>query len=259
MMDTHGAASGAITAQAVADGDAAGRTEMDLDELKKAEAERRRMIDNLPVLSWRGLPVGSKDFFNLRWHDYTGLSPSEAHGSGWHVTVHPDDMPQVRNFFRELVASGKPGQVEARLRRFDGEYRWFLCRAEPVRDETGNIVFWYGTDTDIEDRKQAEEKLRRSEEELRRMIDAIPQTIVVLEPDGTVATANRTTLEYTGLEPERMSGSEWRERVFHPEDMERLKEERQQALARGLPFSLEWRARRKDGQYRWFLVQYNPL
>jgi formate hydrogenlyase transcriptional activator len=221
--------------------------------------DARRMLDNLPVLSWRGLPDGSKDFFNHRWHEYTGLSSAQAHGSGWHVTIHPDDVPAVAKKWLEVVSSGKPGEVEARLRRFDGRYRWFLCRAAPVRDEQGNIVMWFGTDTDIEDRKQAEEKLRRSEEELRRMIDAIPQTIVVLEPDGTVATANRTTLEYTGLEPERMSGSEWRERVFHPEDMERLKEERQQALARGLPFSLEWRARRKDGQYRWFLVQYNPL
>jgi len=259
MMDTHGAASGAITAQAVADGDGAGRSEMDLDELKKAEAERRRMIDSLPVLSWRGLPDGSKDFFNLRWHDYTGLSPAEAHGSGWHVTVHPDDMPQVRRIFLELVASGKPAEVEARLRRFDGEYRWFLCRAEPVRDELGRIVKLYGTHTDIEDRKGTEDKLRRSEQELRRMIDAIPQTIVVLDPDGNAVNANQSTLDFTGLTIEAVRAPSFRELVFHPEDMERLRSQRQEALARGVPFAVEWRVRRKDGQYRWFLIQYNPL
>src|ERR1700719_2431946 len=108
MSDSNGAASGALTAQAVADGDSAGRRDPALDELRKTKAERRRMIDNLPVLPWRGLPDGSKYFFNLRWHHYTGLSPAEAHGSGWHVTVHPDDMPQVRELFLELVASGKP-------------------------------------------------------------------------------------------------------------------------------------------------------
>jgi len=240
-------------------GDTAGRLQTALDELNQAEAERRRMLDNLPVLSWRGLPDGSKDFFNLRWHHYTGLSPAEAHGSGWHVTVHPDDMPRVRHFFLELVASGKPGDVEARLRRFDGEYRWFLCRAEPVRDELGNIVVLYGTHTDIEDRKATEDKLRRSEQELRRMIDAIPQTIVVLDPDGNAVNANQSTLDYTGLTMEAVRSPSFRELVFHPEDVERLRSERQEALARGVPFASEQRARRKDGQYRWFLVQYNPL
>jgi len=259
MSDTDGAASGAITAQAVDHGDTAGRLQTALDELNQAEAERRRMLDNLPVLSWRGLPDGSKDFFNLRWHHYTGLSPAEAHGSGWHVTVHPDDMPRVRHFFLELVASGKPGDVEARLRRFDGEYRWFLCRAEPVRDELGNIVVLYGTHTDIEDRKATEDKLRRSEQELRRMIDAIPQTIVVLDPDGNAVNANQSTLDYTGLTMEAVRSPSFRELVFHPEDVERLRSERQEALARGVPFANELRARRKDGQYRWFLVQYNPL
>jgi len=259
MSGTDGAASGAITAQAVDHGDTAGRLQTALDELNQAEAERRRMLDNLPVLSWRGLPDGSKDFFNLRWHHYTGLSPAEAHGSGWHVTVHPDDMPRVRHFFLELVASGKPGDVEARLRRFDGEYRWFLCRAEPVRDELGNIVVLYGTHTDIEDRKATEDKLRRSEQELRRMIDAIPQTIVVLDPDGNAVNANQSTLDYTGLTMEAVRSPSFRELVFHPEDVERLRSERQEALARGVPFASEQRARRKDGQYRWFLVQYNPL
>ncbi len=259
MMDTHGATSGAITAQVVADSDTAGRPETALDELKKAEAERRRMLDNLPVLSWRGFPDISKDFFNLRWHDYTGLSPAESHGSGWQVTVHPDDLPLVKNFLLELVASGEPGEAEARLRRFDGEYRWFLCRAVPERDELGNIVMWYGTHTDIEDRKGMEDKLRSSEQELRRMIDAIPQTIVVLDPDGNAVTANQSTLDYTGLTMEAVRAPSFRELVFHPEDVERLRSEWPEAFARGVPFANEQRARRKDGQYRWFLIQYNPL
>jgi formate hydrogenlyase transcriptional activator len=218
-----------------------------------------RMLDNLPVLSWRGLPDGSKDFFNHSWHEYTGLPPAQAHGSGWHVTIHPEDVPAVAKKWLEVVSSGKAGEVEARLRRFDGSYRWFLCRAVPVRDEQGRIVAWYGTDTDIEERKTAEEKLQRSEEELRGMLDAIPQTIVVLAPDGTVVTANRAALDYTGFTAAQVPGTDWRDRVFHPEDMERLKEDRHQGLASGVPFSLEWRARRKDGQYRWFLIQYSPL
>src|SRR3954469_6195465 len=214
--------------------------------------DARRMLDYLPVLSWRGLPDGSKDFFNHRWHQYTGLSPAQASGSGWQVTIHPDDVPGVAEKWHEVVTSSRGGEIEARLRRFDGSYRWFLCRAEPVRDEQGAIVAWYGTDTDIEDRK-------RAEGELRRMLDAIPQTIVVLDPEGKVVTANRTALGYTGLELDQVVHTDWRDLVFHPEDVERLREERQRGLARGVPFSLEWRARGKDRQYRWFLIQYNPL
>jgi len=214
--------------------------------------EARRMLDYLPVLSWRGLPDGSKDFFNRRWHEYTGLSPAQAHGSGWHVTIHPDDVPAVAKKWHEVVTSCRGGEIEARLRRFDGSYRWFLCRAEPVRDEQGTIVAWYGTDTDIEDRK-------RAEGELRRMLDAIPQTIVVLDLDGKVVTANRTALGYTGLELDQIVHTDFSDLVFHSEDVERLREVRQQGLARGVPFSLEWRARGNDRQYRWFLIQYNPL
>ena len=210
------------------------------------------MLDYLPVLSWRGLPDGSKDLFNHRWHEYTGLSPGQAHGSGWQVTVHPDDVPAVAKKWLEVVSSGQPGEVEARLRRFDGSYRWFLCRAAPVRDDQGGIVAWFGTDTDIEDRKNAEG-------EAKRILDAIPQTIVVLDPEGKTVSANRASLDYHGLTLDQIAGRDARKLIFHADDVERLKEARELALARGVPFSLEWRARRHDGQYRWYLIQYNPL
>src|SRR6195256_3367112 len=149
--------------------------------------------------------------------------------------------------------------MEARLRRFDGEYRWFLIRAAPLSDETGKIIYWYGSSTDIEDRKRAEEKLRQDERELRRITDAIAQTIVVQGPDGSPIYANQAVLDYTGLAMEDVINSDFRARIFHPEDLERLREEREAALARGLPFEIEQRARRKDGQYRWFLIRYNPF
>jgi formate hydrogenlyase transcriptional activator len=128
-----------------------------------------------------------------------------------------------------------------------------------VRDELGNIVKLYGTHTDIEDRKWMEDELRRSEQELRRMIDAIPQTIVVLDPEGNAVNANQSALDYTGLTMEAVRAPSFRELVFHPEDVERLRSKRKEALALGVPFAIEQRARRKDGQYRWFLIQYNPL
>lgn len=99
--------------------------------------------------------------------------------------------------WRELLVSGEPGEIEARLRRHDGVFRWFLIRVEPLRDETGKIIRWYGTSTDIEDRKQAEEKLRQEEMELRQIIDAIAQTVTVLDPDGLRCT--RTDLYWNSV------------------------------------------------------------
>jgi len=145
------------------------------------------------------------------------------------------------------------------MRRHDGEYRWFLFRAEPSRDEAGNVVRWYGTSTDIQNFRQTEEKLREDERELRRITDAIPQAIVVQDPRGVPLHANQTTLDYTGLTIADVLNPGFRERIFHPDDIERLRDERIAALARGLPFEIEQRARRHDGQYRWFLIRYNPF
>ena len=194
-----------------------------------------------------------------RRHDYTGLSPQEARGRGWRVAIHPDDLQKVLDTFRALRASGKPGEIEHRLRRHDGEYRWFLFRIEPLRDELGNIVRWYATNTDIENLKRTEEKLRQDEREIRRITDAIPHTIVIQQPDGTPIYANQAVLDYGGFTMEDVVASDFRARLFHPEDLERVREERQAALSRGLPFEIEQRARRKDGQYRWFLIRYNPF
>jgi len=403
-----------------------------LNEAKESEAQLRKIIDTIPTLAWCNLPDGSNEFLNQRWHDYTGLSPEEAHGWGWKVTIHPEDLQKLMDKWWALLASGQPGEIEARLRRYDGEYRWFLFRVEPLRDELGHIVRWYGTSIDVEDRKRAEaalqwseallagekrvlemiakgdalprildalcrvveeqssdmlssfllldangthlrhgaaprlpnsyieaidgvaigptggscitaayraapvvvsdiavdplwaeyrdlplahglracwsapiisseakvlgtfamyyreprspspqdlyvleqiaslaavsikhqraeEKLRQDERELRQITDAIAQTIMVLEPDGTALYANQSMLDFSGLTMEAVMAADFRTRFFHPEDVERLRDERQQALSMGVPFENEQRARRKDGQYRWFLIRYNPL
>jgi formate hydrogenlyase transcriptional activator len=227
--------------------------------MKNSEDKFRVMIDAVPALVWCTLPDGSNEFHNQRWHDYTGLPEGAETGWGWKVAYHPEDLERLLNEFQSIVASGAPGEMEARLRRFDGEYRWFLIRAAPLSDETGKIVYWYGSSTDIEDRKRAEEKLRQEERELRRITDAIPQTIVIQDPDGSPIYANQAVLDYTGLTLEDVTTSDFRARIFHPEDLERLREERQAALSRGVPFEIEQRALRHDGQYRWFLIRYNPF
>src|SRR6202045_4606829 len=230
-----------------------------LDELRNSEKKLRQVIDTIPTLAWSILPDGSNEFLNKRWHEYTGLSAEESHGSGWQVAIHPDDRAPLLQKWQGLLISGEPGEMEARLRRRDGVFRWFLMRVEPLRDETGKIVKWYGTCTDIETLKETEAQLREDERELRRITDSIPQAIVVQDPSGTPIYANQATLDYTGLAAEDVTAPHFRERIFHPDDLERLREERKAALGRGLPFEIEQRARRKDGQYRWFLIRYNPF
>ena len=230
-----------------------------LDELKNSESKLRQVIDTIPALAWCMLPDGSIEFLNRRWHEYTGLSPEESHGSGWQVAIHPEDRAPLVEQCKEQLTSGEPSEMEARLRRHDGVFRWFLMRVEALREETGKIVRWYGTCTDIETLKEIEAKLREDERELRRITDLIPQAIVVQDPSGAPIYANQATLDYTGLTAEDVIAPLFRERIFHADDLERLREERKTALGRGAPFEIEQRARGKDGQYRWFLIRYNPF
>ncbi len=142
----------------------------DIDDQKRAEEalkgrehELKLIIDTIPTLSWCNRTDGSNEFLSKSWHEYTGLSPEEAHGWGWQAAFHPDDLPPLMKRWGEMLISGEPGEIEARLRRHDGIYRWFLVRAEPFRDASGTILRWYGTSTDIDERKKAEERLQRSE------------------------------------------------------------------------------------------------
>lgn len=232
------------------------------EEIRNSEAKLRKIIDTIPTLAWCSLPDGTGIFWNRRWHEYTGLTLEVARGWGWQDAIHPDDLKEITERWLEFLASGQAGEVEGRLRRFDGVYRWFLFRAEPLRDESGNIVNWYGTDTDIDDLKRAQAKLRQDEEELRQMIDLLPQHIQVLDKDGALLQANKTLLDYKGFTLEEMKGEGTRDRIsrdVHPEDLERFEKERSEGFSKKRPFEMEKRLLGKDGRYRWFLVRCNPV
>jgi PAS domain S-box-containing protein len=133
------------------------------ERIRHTEQELRFVIDTIPALVWSTQPDGSVDFVNQRLLEYTGLPLKDVKGWGWTAAWHPEDCATLMEEWRAALTAGEPFKKEARLRRADGKYRWFLLRAVPLRDELGNIVKWYGTTTDIEDRKRAEEALRRSE------------------------------------------------------------------------------------------------
>lgn len=142
---------------------------IDIDERKRAEealaASERNLkltIDTIPALVWSARLDGSAEFFSQHYLDFIGLSAEQATGWGWTAAVHPEDVSGLAATWKRIMASEAPGEAEARLRRYDGDYRWFLFRTNPLRDERGTIVNWYGVNTDIEDRKRAEAALRRA-------------------------------------------------------------------------------------------------
>jgi PAS domain S-box-containing protein len=234
--------------------------------LQESEERFRLIVDTIPGFVCTLSATGEVELVNRQVLEYFGKTTEEL--KNWATTdaVHPDDLARVIDSWRHSVKTGEPYVLELRQRRADGVYRWFQSRAFPERDTEGHISGWYMLLTDIDDRKQAESEVERafnelakSEAELRTIIDAIPQLIVAIGTDGDFLYANQAVLEYTGLTKEEMKSGNFRE-VFHPEDTERLRDERAAALSRGVPFEYELRVRRsRDVQYRWFLVQYNPL
>jgi PAS domain S-box-containing protein len=133
----------------------------------------RLVVDTIPTLAWSARADGSADFFNQRWLDYTGLSAEQALDWGWKFAIHPHDLPGMMEIFHEALSVGRSFEVEGRLRRGDGEFRWFLFRGSPLLDESGRVIKWYGTNTDLEDRKRAEEGLRVAMSE-RACLAAVP-------------------------------------------------------------------------------------
>jgi PAS domain S-box-containing protein len=141
------------------------------------ENELGRVVDALPELVWTAHPDGRIDFLNQRWCEYTGLGLGEAYGRGWQTAVHPEDLPKLLERWHSLPGSGVPREMEARLRRFDGEYRWFLFRICPLPDASGRVVKWCGMSLDIEDRKRSEEALRAHERRFRSIVDGLPALV----------------------------------------------------------------------------------
>jgi PAS domain S-box-containing protein len=229
-----------------------------LDEIKKSEAKLRQVIDAIPTLAWCNLPDGPNEFLNRGWHEYTGLSPEESSGWGWQVAFHPQDLPPLMEKWRKMLDSGESDEIEARLRRHDGVYRWFLIRAQAFRDDSGKIVRWYGTSTDIEDRKRAEEAQRASERNLAAIINTTPTTAWTTRPDGYCDFLNQVWLDYAGMATEQAQGWGWAQTI-HRDDRNKLVEEWRSCLASGTRLDTEARIRRFDNTYRWFLIRANPL
>jgi PAS domain S-box-containing protein len=190
------------------------------------EIELRCIVDALPGLVWTARLDGHVDFLNQRWCEYTGLSVDEAYGRGWQTAIHPDDLPELLERWRSILASRESREMEARLRRFDGEYRWFLFHTNPLIDASGQVVKWCGMNTDIEDRRRSEETQRAHwwlsssarEHHFRSVGDDIPGLATLMTPAGEVEIANRQVLEYFGATLKELKGWAIADTV-HPDDL----------------------------------------
>jgi formate hydrogenlyase transcriptional activator len=189
------------------------------EELQESEAQFQLAIDTIPGLVWTARPDGHIDYLNQRWREYTGLSLSEAGGWGWQIAIHPEDVAGLVEYWSSVLAAGKAGETEARLRRFDGEYRWFLFRGVPLCDGTGKLVKWYGQTTDIDERKRAEERgmafqrdLASERDRLRLLLDINEALVANLDLRGlfkalAVSLRRVTDCDFVGLAlPEPVTG-----------------------------------------------------
>jgi formate hydrogenlyase transcriptional activator len=232
--------------------------------MKTNESQERAVdltiTDAIPIGISVLAPDGTTLYVNRLALDRIGVTLDEVMGRG-HLerTCHPDDLHRILDERRKGLSKGVPFEVEMRLLPKNGEYRWHLSHYNPLRNESGKVIRWYVTATDIDDRKRAEDKLRQSEADVRTIIDAIRQAVVVLAPDGTTLYANRVALDITGLTLAEVNDNSFFTRAFHPDDVDRIREERHERLSRGVPFETDMRVAFKSGEYRWFLNQYNPL
>jgi PAS domain S-box-containing protein len=221
------------------------------DAVRRSEDRLRLVIDTIPQQIMSGPNDGSLDFANAQWRSYTGLTQEELQGIGWQRIIHPDDLEPLLKAVAESKAQGKPYEQEVRRRGADGQYRWFLARGVPLKDSEGRIVRWYGSNTDIQDRKEAENRIRL-------VIDTAPAMLHSARPDGYVDFFNKRWLDYVGASLEGIRGWGWTN-VIHPDDVEGVVGKWRSSVATGKPFEAEARFRRADGEYRLMLLRKVPL
>ncbi len=222
------------------------------DALAASDRRYRELADAIPQIVWIAGPDGAVTHLNVKASEYTGIGTGELRGRAWERVIHPDDLPRVLDTWAEVLRTGVPQVNEFRIRRADGAYRWHINRQVPSRDGTGAIARWYGTSTDVEDLKCAQAELADGRERLRTAVAAARLTPWDwdLRTGALVSLEFENQLGYTGAEVPR-EYARWIE-LLHPDDRDRVQGEIRGHLdGHRADFSVEFRARHKNGSYRW--------
>ncbi len=233
--------------------------------LKESERQLKLIINSIPAMAWSALPDGMLDYWNQNLTDFVGLPSDEIVGLGFYQIFHPDDLEAMQTAWEEILLTRRARPVDARIRRADGEYRWFALQQSPLLDPDGSVLRWYGIIVDIEDRKRAETALEEtksallaSEGRLQHLINLVPGLIWSADGDGTVTYLSQQYLDYVGLESDVALAGAWMD-TLHPDDVEHLVGGWTEALETGQPREAEARLRHTDGRYRWFLFRASPF
>jgi PAS domain S-box-containing protein len=216
-------------------------------------SDQSGLVDALPGLVWTVLADGQAEFVNRRWCEYTGQSLEGALGHGWKDTIHAGDLADFRTAWNNIQHSGAAGEIEVRLRRFDGEHRWFVFRFARMADEAGHPARWCGLAADADDRRSGDAPDGR----LRRFVDSLPTQVIFLTPSGELEFVNREALRYFGVSLDELKN--WAvSNVIHPEDLPTVFKLLQGTLTRGDPYDAHHRMLRGDGVYRWIRSRMLP-
>lgn len=237
---------------------------LDWEAIRERERELSQLVDMVPSHVWRLTPDGEPTFFNRRMADYLGLDSTDtALGglAGLMASVHPDDACMFRETLGRSLATGGSFSLRYRLRRADGAYRWMSSRAEPLRDHADHILQWYGVCHDIDDQVRAEEALHRREQELKRLVDAVPAMIWCATPDGTPSYINKRLADTVGIGLNDLVHSDGSLSLedIHPDDMPVVGKALGRALDTGKAFCMTYRQRRVSGEHRWTEGRAEPL
>jgi PAS domain S-box-containing protein len=223
--------------------------------LRESELAFRTLAESVPQLVWICNADGMNIYFNQRWVEYTGLTLEESYGGGWNKPFHPDDRRPASEAWKNAVESGDTYRIESRLRGVDGSYRWFLMRGAPSRDDTGKIVEWFGTCTDIDDLKRAEQEVRSAKERLAMAMKVGRSGTFEWDIPNDANSWTPELESLYGLLPGTFGGShdDWEAFVL-PEDRGHAQACLEEALKTGEYFS-EWRIRRfESGEIRWIVA-----
>lgn len=226
-------------------------------DLARSEARLRELADAMPQIVFTATPDGDVDYFNRRWYEYTGLPVGESGYDSWRKVHTEDGLARALQAWPDAVRSGQPYEIEYPLRRHDGSYRWHLGRALPIRDDGGRIVRWIGTNTDIHDRRVVEQRLQESELRFRNLCDNAPVLIWMANADGDCEYVSRQWYLFTGQTEQEAMGSGWMEKI-HPDDAAAVGRTLARAAADRRAFTIEYRLRRHDGEYRWCVDTASP-
>src|ERR1017187_4260678 len=258
-----------------------------LDEPLRKDAERwRRLVEALPQLVWSATPDGACDYFSAQWTQYTGVAESELLGWRWMDVLHPNDRHSTRQLWTDSVAERHAYDVEYRVRRHDGVYRWFKTRGVPIRDSKGSIVNWFGSCTDITDAKHTEEALRHREQELQNARHELEKKVAertteLRRSETYLAEAQRLTqtgswalnvasrefvhlsdqyYQMYGLDPDLgIPSLQTIRQRHHPEDRAHMEADGEKRLSEGKAYELDYRIVLPDGTVKFIHLVAHPV